>query len=145
MKLYVWGTGCAAGDLIDAGLAVGQVTAFLDSEAQDGSFLGRAVLRPEEADTDSEYLVLVASRHAEEITRRAAACGMGEDRLLFLRDRARSRRCRGISGMQNEKAGGDGGRCRGSCGAGLLRRFDQRASRLQGDDRERSGVYGSAA
>ncbi len=86
MKLYVWGTGCAAGDLIDAGLAVGQVTAFLDSEARGCCFLGRPVLRPEEADTDSEYLVLVASRHAGEIARRAAACGMGEDRLLFLRD-----------------------------------------------------------
>ena len=101
MKLYVWGTGCAAGDLIDAGLAVGQVTAFLDGEAQDGSFLGRPVLRPEEADTDSEYLVLVASRHAEEITRRAAACGMGEDRLLFLRDNwTLTDRNRDYSGVQ---------------------------------------------
>ena len=86
MKLYVWGTGCAAGDLIDSGLAAGRVTAFLDSEARGGSFLGRPVLRPEAADTDGEYLVLVASRHAAEIARRAAACGIGEDRLLFLRD-----------------------------------------------------------
>jgi len=86
MKLYIWGTGCAAGDLIDAGLAIGQVTAFLDSETRGGSFLGRPVLRPEAADTDGEYLVLVASRHVEEIARQAAACGIGEDRLLFLRD-----------------------------------------------------------
>ena len=86
MTIYVWGTGCAAGDLIDAGLAVGQVTAFLDSEAQGGSFLGRPVLRPEAVDTDSEYLILVASRHVEEIARQAAACGIGESRLLFLRD-----------------------------------------------------------
>ena len=86
MNLYVWGTGCAAGDLIDAGLAVGQVTAFLDSEAQGGSFLGRPVLRPEAVDADSEYLILVASRHVEEIARQAAACGIGESRLLFLRD-----------------------------------------------------------
>ncbi len=86
MDLYVWGTGCAAGDLIDAGLAVERVTAFLDSEAQGGSFLGRPILRPEAVDKDCDYCVLVASRHVEEIARQAAACGIGEDRLLFLRD-----------------------------------------------------------
>ena len=86
MDLYVWGTGCTAGDLIDTGLAAGQVTAFLNSEGCGGSFLGRPVLRPEEIDTHSEYLVLVAGRHVEEIVRQAAACGIGDDRLLFLRD-----------------------------------------------------------
>ena len=86
MKLYVWGTGCAAGDLIDAGLAAGRVTAFLDSEARGGSFLGRPILRPEAVDKDCDYCVLVASRHVEEIARQAAACGIGEERLLFLRD-----------------------------------------------------------
>lgn len=86
MNIYVWGTGCSAGDLIDAGLAIGWVTAFLASEGCGGSFLGRPVLRPEEVDTDGEYLVLVASRHVEEIARRAAACGVGEDRMIFLRD-----------------------------------------------------------
>lgn len=86
MILYVWGTGCAAGDLIDAGFAAGRVTAFLDSEAHGGSFLGRPILRPEAVDKDCDYCVLVASRHVEEIARQAAACGIGEDRLLFLRD-----------------------------------------------------------
>lgn len=86
MKLYVWGTGCAAGDLIDSGLAAERVTAFLDSEARGGSFLGRPVLRPETADTDGEYLVLVAGRRVAEIARQAAASGIREDRLLFLRD-----------------------------------------------------------
>ena len=86
MKLYVWGTGCAAGDLIDAGLAIERVTAFLDSDARGGSFLGRPVLRPEALDAEGEYLILVASRHGEEIARKAAACGIGEERLLFLRD-----------------------------------------------------------
>ena len=86
MGIYVWGTGCAAGDLIDAGLAVERVTAFLDSEARGGSFLGRPILRPEAVDKDCDYCVLVASRHVEEIARQAAACGIGEGRLLFLRD-----------------------------------------------------------
>ena len=86
MNIYVWGTGCAAGDLIDAGLPPERVTAFLDSEATGGRFLGRPVLRPEALDREGEYLILVASRRAEEIARRASACGIGEERLLFLRD-----------------------------------------------------------
>ena len=86
MDLYIWGTGCAAGDLIDAGLAIERVRAFLDSDARGGSFLGRPVLRPEALDREGEYLILVASRHGEEIARQAAACGIGEERLLFLRD-----------------------------------------------------------
>ena len=47
MKLYVWGTGCGAGDLIDRGLDPGAVCAFLDGEGRGGSFLGRPVIPPE--------------------------------------------------------------------------------------------------
>ena len=31
MKLYIWGTGCGAGDLADHGLDVSKICAFLDS------------------------------------------------------------------------------------------------------------------
>ena len=32
MKIYVWGTGCGAGDLVDRGLDAEKVSAFLDGE-----------------------------------------------------------------------------------------------------------------
>ena len=50
MKVYVWGTGCGAGELIDRGLDPARITAFLDGEGRGGCFLGRPVLPPEEAE-----------------------------------------------------------------------------------------------
>ena len=31
MKFYIWGTGCGAGDLIDSGIDLRKVDAFIDS------------------------------------------------------------------------------------------------------------------
>jgi len=85
MKLYIWGTGCGAGDLIDHGLDVSQVCAFLDSAPASDSFLGRPVLRPEEVKDEGTDLILVASRHVEEIASKAAKLGITADKLVFLR------------------------------------------------------------
>ena len=86
MKLYIWGTGCGAGDLADRGLDVSQVCAFLDSAPASDSFLGRPVLRPEEVKDEDIDLILVASRHAEEIAQKAAALGIGAEKLVFLKN-----------------------------------------------------------
>ena len=86
MALYIWGTGCAAGDLADQGLAPEQITAFVDSSPNAASFLGRTVLRPEALRGMEDGLILVASRHASEIARQAAALGIPSDRLLFLKN-----------------------------------------------------------
>ena len=86
MELYVWGIGCAAGDLTDRGLTPEKITAFVDSSPNAAAFLGRPVLRPEALRGMEEGLILVASRHAEEIARQAAALGIREDRLLFLKN-----------------------------------------------------------
>lgn len=86
MKLYVWGTGCAAGELVDHGLAAGELCGFVESEAEQESFLGLPVLPPE-ALTERDFdLILVASRHVDAIAARAEAAGLPADKLLFLRD-----------------------------------------------------------
>jgi len=85
MKLYIWGTGCGAGDLIDHGLDVSQVCAFLDSAPASDSFLGRPVLHPEEVKDEGTDLILVASRHVEEIASKAAKLGITADKLVFLK------------------------------------------------------------
>ena len=46
MKLYVWGTGCGAGDLIDEALPPEKIEAFVE-RGGGGSFLGRPVIAPE--------------------------------------------------------------------------------------------------
>ena len=86
MELYVWGTGCGAGDLLDRALDASLVTAFIDSEPVSDSFLGRPVLRPEELRGREVDLIVVASRRSDEIAAQAAALGVGEDKLLFARD-----------------------------------------------------------
>ena len=86
MELYVWGTGCGAGDLIDHALELSLVTAFVDSEPLSDSFLGRPVLRPEELRGRDVDLIVVASRRADEIAAKAAALGIGEEKLFFARD-----------------------------------------------------------
>ncbi len=86
MELYIWGTGCAAGDLADQGLAPEQITAFVDRNPGGAEFLGRPVLRPKALRGMEDALILVASRHAGEIARQAAALGIRADRLLFLKN-----------------------------------------------------------
>ncbi len=86
MKLYVWGTGCGAGDLIDRGLDPALVCAFLDSEAVSGSFLGRPVLPPEALCGQDFDLILVASRQAGAIAAQAEALGFPREKLLFLKN-----------------------------------------------------------
>ncbi len=86
MKLFVWGTGCGAGDLVDRGLDPALVSAFLDGEGRQGSFLGRPVLPPEVLLHEPCDLILVASRQAEAIARRAAELGIPREKLLFLKN-----------------------------------------------------------
>ena len=86
MKLYIWGTGCGAGDLIDHGLDVSQVCAFLDSAPASDSFLGRPVLRPEEVQNDDVDLILVASRYVDDIARKAVELGVNTEKLIFLKN-----------------------------------------------------------
>lgn len=85
MELYVWGTGCGAGDLIDHALDVSLVTGFVDGEPLSDSFLGRPVLRPEELRGRAVDLIVVASRRSDEIAAKAAELGVGE-KLFFARD-----------------------------------------------------------
>ena len=86
MNVYVYGTGCGAGELIDSVLPAERVTAFVDSVPSGGSFLGRPVIRPEELAGRDYDLVIVTSRQAEAIAARCAELGIDGDRLLFLKN-----------------------------------------------------------
>lgn len=85
LEVYVWGTGCVAGDLEGQGLSPERVTAFLDSELRGERFLGRPVIRPEELAGRPFDLLLVASRQAEAIAARAEALGIPAEKMIFLR------------------------------------------------------------
>ena len=88
MEIYVYGTGCGAGDLVDEALPAERVAAFVE-RAGGGFFLGRPVITPRELAERPFDLVIVASRQAEEIARELAALGIDENRLLFLKNHTR--------------------------------------------------------
>ena len=96
MKVYVYGTGCGAGELCDTALPPEQVTAFVETRPGGDTFLGRPIISAEELARRNYDLILVASRQAEAIARHCANCGIDDGRLFFLknnltlRDRNRS-------------------------------------------------------
>ena len=86
VKIYVYGVGCGAGDLIDEALPAERVCAFVDGNKTAESFLGRPVITPEELAERDYDLVIVTSRRSEEIAARCEALGIDADRLLFLKN-----------------------------------------------------------
>lgn len=88
MEVYVWGTGCGAGDLMDQALPAEKVAAFVDSRPVGELFLGRPVIPPEELARRDYDLVIVTSRQAEEIAERCQTLGIAPEKLLFLKNHA---------------------------------------------------------
>ena len=86
MGIYVWGTGCGAGDFIGQGFAAERVAAFVDSAPGCTEFLGRPVIRPEALDVRDVELMVVASRHAAGIRKQCMDLGIGSDKLFFLKN-----------------------------------------------------------
>ena len=86
MKLYVYGTGCGAGELIEKGLDPALITAFVDGEGRTEPFLGREVLRPEELAERDYDLILVASRQCRAILETCLGLGIRREALLFLKN-----------------------------------------------------------
>lgn len=88
MEIYVYGTGCGAGDLIDSALPLEKVTAFVDSRPMGESFLGKQVILPEELAQRHYDLILVTSRQAEAIAERCSQLGIDSAKLFFLKNHA---------------------------------------------------------
>lgn len=86
MEIYVWGTGCGAGELLDSALPIEKVTAFVDSDPAVEEFLGKPVITPETLAECTYDLVIVTSRAAEAIAARCAGLGINEDKLLYLKN-----------------------------------------------------------
>ena len=85
MEIYVYGTGCGAGDLADTALPAERIAAFVD-HVGGGTFLGRPVITAEELAKRPYDLIIVAGRQADGIARELAALGVDENRLLFLKN-----------------------------------------------------------
>ncbi|MGN1016915.1 MAG: TylF/MycF/NovP-related O-methyltransferase [Faecousia sp.] len=86
MGIYVWGTGCGASELIAQGLDPETIAAFADSFPGKAEFLGRPVLLPEAIPVSDCELLIVTTRHADEVARSCVRLGIPEERCLFLKN-----------------------------------------------------------
>ena len=86
MSVYVWGTGCGAGELIERGLDLSTVSAFVESRPSSDCFLGKAVKAPGQIDPESCELIIVSTRHAQEVLDCCRGLGIGEEKLFFLKN-----------------------------------------------------------
>lgn len=88
MRIFVYGTGCGAGDLVDEALPVERIAAFVDRHG-GSSFLGRPVISLEQlAGTDFDLLI-VTSRHAEQVEQDCLRLALDPEKLLFLKNHLR--------------------------------------------------------
>ena len=86
MSIYVWGTGCGASELIEAGLELNRITAFVDSFPMGEAFLGKPVLLPEQLPVEDCDLLIISARHADAISRRCEELGIPAEKCLFLKN-----------------------------------------------------------
>ena len=86
MGIYVWGTGCGASELIEAGLETERITAFVDSFPMGDTFLGKPVLLPEQLPHENCDLLIITARHADSIGKRCAELGIPAGKCLFLKN-----------------------------------------------------------
>ena len=86
MGIYVWGTGCGASELIEAGLGPERIAAFVDSYPMGDTFLGRPVLLPEQLPLADCELLIITARHADAIGKRCAERNIPPEKCLFLKN-----------------------------------------------------------
>jgi len=99
MGIYVWGTGCGAAELMEQGMEIERITAFVDSYPNGDSFLGKRVLLPEQLDIKDCELLIITARQADAIAARCNQLGIPEEKCLYLKNHTvlldRNRSCKG--------------------------------------------------
>ena len=86
MKIYLWGTGCGAAEVIEKGLSAELISGFIDSHPMSGSFLGKKVLLPEALRDCEPDLIIVTCRHAGEVAETCRQLGIPAGKLLYIKD-----------------------------------------------------------
>ena len=85
MRIFVYGTSCGAGDLVDEALPAERIEAFIGREG-GSSFLGRPVISLDELAQRDFDLLIVASRDADAVERECLRLGLDINKLLFLKN-----------------------------------------------------------
>ena len=86
MAIYVWGTGCGASELLDQGLALDRIRAFVDNFPSGDSFLGKPVLLPGQLDPRDCELLIITARQTGAIADQCRELGIRPENCLFLKN-----------------------------------------------------------
>ena len=86
MGIYIWGTGCGAAELLDQGLSIDKVEAFVDSYPSDRTFMGKPVLLPDELPLQACELLLVTTRQSKAVEQRCMELGIAQEKILYLKN-----------------------------------------------------------
>ncbi len=86
MAIYIWGTGCGAGQLMDEKLRGVEVAGFVDSFPNMKQLMGRPVISPQELLERKFELVIVSSRMADEIENTCKELNIPLEKVLFLKN-----------------------------------------------------------
>ncbi len=86
MGIYLWGTGCGASEVLEAGLSLEAVAGFVDSFPKGEAFLGKPVYRPEALPMADCELLVVTARQAGAIAQRCASLSIPPEKVLYLKN-----------------------------------------------------------
>lgn len=86
MGIYIWGTGCGASELLEQGMELARITAFVDSFPGGTEFLGKPVLLPQQLNAADCDLLIITARHADAIAQTCRELGIPEGKCLFLKN-----------------------------------------------------------
>ena len=107
MGIYVWGTGCGASELLERGMELHKITAFVDSFPMGEEFLGKPVLLPENLDVQDIDILIITARHADAIADRCGKLMIPAEKCLFLKNNTtlvdRNACCKGAGEILGEK------------------------------------------
>ena len=86
MGIYVWGTGCGASEMLEQGMELERITAFVDSFPGGTEFLGKPVLLPRQLTAEDCDLLIITARHADTIGQTCRELGIPAEKCLFLKN-----------------------------------------------------------
>ena len=84
MKLYIWGTGRLAGNIVGRYINLDNIEAFIDNNSDRKEFVGKKVIRPEDL-CDREFdAIVVATIHSKHIKIQCEKLKLPKDKIIYL-------------------------------------------------------------
>ena len=83
-KVYIWGTGRIAGNIIGSDIKLESITAFIDNDINKQLFMGKKVFRPEEMLSIQYDAILIAVLDDEQIMKQCISLHFEMDKVIEL-------------------------------------------------------------